>query len=240
MSDMEVDHVIRDLVIANRILARENVIDNFGHVSVRHPLNPQHFLLSRARSPEIVDASDILEFGPDGEPIDARGHKPYSERALHPSLYEARPDIHCVVHHHARAVLSFCITEMPLKPVFHMASIIGHDAPRWDSKDDFGNTNMLVDNLAKGRSMARALGKNATMLLARHGACCVSISLQEAVFIAIYMKENAELILQSHALGNLTYLSKGEIEQTAALLRTDICQTRSWDYRKARAGFRGL
>ena len=31
---------ITNLVIANRILAREDVIDDFGHVSVRNPLNP--------------------------------------------------------------------------------------------------------------------------------------------------------------------------------------------------------
>jgi HCOMODA/2-hydroxy-3-carboxy-muconic semialdehyde decarboxylase len=240
MSSAAIDHIVRDLVIANRILARENVIDDFGHVSVRHPLNPSHFFLSRARSPEIVDAIDILEFDRDGEPIDARGQKPYAERALHAALFQARPDVQCVVHHHARAVLSFCISDMPLKPVFHMASIIGHDVPRWDSQDDFGDTNMLVDNLAKGQSMARALGQNSTMLLARHGACCVGSSIQEAVFTAIYMKENAELILQSRSCGPLSYLTKGEIDQTAALLRTDICQTRSWDYRKARAGFRGL
>jgi len=240
MSQDQIENIIRDLVIANRILARENVIDDFGHISVRHPSNPAHFFLSRARSPEIVDATDILEFGPDGEPIHAHGPKPYAERALHAALYEARPDIHCVVHHHARAVLSFCISDKPLRPVFHMASIIGHDVPRWDSQDDFGDTNMLVDTLAKGRSMARALGPHPTMLLARHGACCVGSSIQEAVFTAIYMKENAELILQSQACGPLTYSTKGEIDQTAALLRTDICQIRSWDYRKARAGFRGL
>jgi ribulose-5-phosphate 4-epimerase/fuculose-1-phosphate aldolase len=240
MTQSSVKHIIRDLVIANRILAHENVIDDFGHVSVRHPHNPNHFFLSRARSPEIVDASDILEFNKNGEPIDAKGQKPYAERALHAALYEARPDVQCVVHHHARAVLTFCITDIPLKPVFHMASIIGHDVPRWDSQDDFGDTNMLVDNLDKARSMAKALGQNSTMLLARHGACCVGSSIQEAVFISIYMKENAELILQSRPHGTLSYLSRGEIDQTGALLRTDICQTRSWDYRKARAGFRGL
>ena len=40
---------ITNLVIANRILAREDVIDDFGHVSVRNPLNPDRYFLSRSR-----------------------------------------------------------------------------------------------------------------------------------------------------------------------------------------------
>ncbi len=31
------DALIQDLVIANRILASEEVVDAYGHVSVRHP-----------------------------------------------------------------------------------------------------------------------------------------------------------------------------------------------------------
>jgi HCOMODA/2-hydroxy-3-carboxy-muconic semialdehyde decarboxylase len=31
------DTVTQDLVIANRILAKEDVVDAYGHVSVRHP-----------------------------------------------------------------------------------------------------------------------------------------------------------------------------------------------------------
>ena len=43
-----VENTIRDLVLANRILSRENVIDDFGHVSVRHPTNPGRYFLSRS------------------------------------------------------------------------------------------------------------------------------------------------------------------------------------------------
>ena len=43
------DSVISDLVIANRILAHEGVLDAYGHVSVRHPMKPDRFLLSCSR-----------------------------------------------------------------------------------------------------------------------------------------------------------------------------------------------
>ena len=44
----------RQLVIANRILAMEGVLDAYGHVSMRHPLDPGRFLLSHSLSPELV------------------------------------------------------------------------------------------------------------------------------------------------------------------------------------------
>jgi len=47
MSDL--DRMVRELVIANRILANEDVVDAYGHVSVRHPDDPGRYCW-RARS----------------------------------------------------------------------------------------------------------------------------------------------------------------------------------------------
>ena len=68
MSDLNSD--LRDLVTANRILAHEGVVDAFGHVSLRHPDNPERYLLSMSRSPELVTAGDVMEFTIEGDPID--------------------------------------------------------------------------------------------------------------------------------------------------------------------------
>ncbi|MFT5438535.1 MAG: ribulose-5-phosphate 4-epimerase/fuculose-1-phosphate aldolase, partial [Alphaproteobacteria bacterium] len=76
------EDIRRDLVHANRILANEGVVDAYGHVSVRHPDNPEHFLLARSRSPALVVEDDILEFTLDGEPVDPKGPQPYLERFI--------------------------------------------------------------------------------------------------------------------------------------------------------------
>ena len=44
---------IDELVVANRILAAEKVCDAFGHVSIRHPANPNRYLMSRAIAPNV-------------------------------------------------------------------------------------------------------------------------------------------------------------------------------------------
>src|SRR5437763_13430892 len=94
-----------ELVTANRILAREGVVDSFGHVSARHPDNPGHFLLSRARAPDCIETDDIMEFTLEGAEIDARGRAPYLERFIHGAIYEARSDVHSVVHNHSPSVI---------------------------------------------------------------------------------------------------------------------------------------
>ncbi len=240
MTDAAVADVLNQLVIANRILAREDVIDDFGHVSVRHPTDPGRYFLSCSRSPEIVVREDIIEFTLDGEPIEQKSRPMYRERALHGAVYMARPDVNAVTHHHARAVLPFSLTAVKLRPVFHMASVIGHNVPVWDSRAEFGDTNMLVETMEQGHSMARAMGQERCVLLRGHGATCCGASLREVVFVSVYMKENAELVLNTLPLGEPDYLSAGEIDKTRAMLFSDLPQTRAWDYRAARAGFRGL
>jgi HCOMODA/2-hydroxy-3-carboxy-muconic semialdehyde decarboxylase len=115
----ERDLAVRDLVIANRILANEDVVDAYGHVSIRHPQNPERYLLSRSRSPELVERGDIMEFSLDGKPVGDDVRPPYLERFIHGAIYEARPDIHAVVHSHAEDVLPFSIAATPLRPVVH-------------------------------------------------------------------------------------------------------------------------
>src|SRR5687768_781127 len=75
--------LIEDLVTANRILATQGIVDSFGHVSIRHPDNPQCYLLSRSRAPERVETADIMEFTLEGDAVDPKGRKPYRERFIH-------------------------------------------------------------------------------------------------------------------------------------------------------------
>lgn len=236
-----VEHVKRELVLANRIMARENVIDDFGHVSLRHPENPNHYFLARSRSPELVTAEDIIEFTLEGEPIDQRSRAMYSERAIHGCIFMARPDINAVSHFHARPVLPFTIADEPLRPLFHMASVIGEKVPVWDSQPEFGDTDMLVNTLPMGHSLAKKLGQGRVALIRGHGAVAVGENIRNLVMTSVYLKENAELALQARVFGKPLYpLTPGEVQKTGAMLRTQLATDRAWDFYVARAGFRGL
>src|SRR5580692_5360176 len=126
------EQALRDLVIGNRILAHQNVVDGYGHISIRHPTNPEHFILSRSRSPELVEEGDILEFTLDGKVVGDDRRPPYLERFIHGGIYESRPEILAVVHSHAEETLPYGITNVPLKPVTHVGGLVGPNVPVWD------------------------------------------------------------------------------------------------------------
>jgi len=147
-----------ELAVANRILGHEGVLDAFGHASLRQPGDPGRYLLPRSRSPELIEPADILEFTLDSAPVEPPKAQLYSERVIHGEIYKARPDVTAVCHHHAPAIMPYCITGAPLVPVFHVGATIGATVPYWDSQDEFGDTNLLVVKPEEGASLARALG----------------------------------------------------------------------------------
>src|SRR5262245_44830363 len=168
MSDLQT--MLKDLVVANRILAHQNVVDAYGHVSMRHPDRPDRFFLSCSRSPELVTAEDILEFDLDCNPIDQRGRDIYIERPIHGAIYQTRPDVNSVIHNHSHDVIPFSISKsVALRPVAHIGAAIGASVPIWDIRAQFGDTNLLVTTMAQGRDLARALGKGPVVLMRGHG-----------------------------------------------------------------------
>src|SRR5512138_3725823 len=158
-----------ELVTANRILAREGVVDSFGHVSIRHPDRSDRFVLSRARAPECIEVEDLMEFSLDGTAIDAGGRKPYAERFIHAAVYQAPPTVRAVVHNHSPSVIPFSVTSVPLSPLMHMCAGIGTSVPTWDSRTRFGDTNLLVTNMEMAGDLAAALGELPVILMRGHG-----------------------------------------------------------------------
>ena len=234
MSDLE--RQLYDLVTANRILAREDVVDAYGHVSIRHPDDPGRYWLSRSRAPELVETSDLMEYTLENEPIDQQGREMYSERPIHGGVYEARPDVMAVVHNHSQPVVPFGVTGVPLRPMFHLAALIGDDIPVWDIRDNFGDTNLLVTSNAQGRDLAATLGPRRVALMRGHGCVVAGGSLKEAVMASVYLQVNARLLLESLRLSDVTYLSPGEIAAMSAGQVQPRTMGRAWEYWATRAG----
>src|SRR5437667_2569146 len=90
--------LLEDIVAGSRILAELGVVDAFGHVSARHPTNPNRFLMSRSLAPALVTSGDVMEFDLDGNAIDTGGRAVFLERFIHGEIYKARPDVMAVVH----------------------------------------------------------------------------------------------------------------------------------------------
>jgi HCOMODA/2-hydroxy-3-carboxy-muconic semialdehyde decarboxylase len=225
-----------ELALANRIIAHEGVLDGFGHVSVRHPGDPQRYLLARSRSPELIEPADILEFTLDSEPVtpSRREGELYGERVIHGCIYQARRDVNAVCHHHSPAVLPFCVTGIAFEPVFHMGAVMGQTVPFWDSRDEFGETDLMVVKPEEGRSLAKALGAHWMVLMRRHGATLAGATLRELVFRTIYAHVNAEVQLRSMMIGKIGPLSAGERARCEPRQLQPRPMNRAWEYWTAR------
>jgi ribulose-5-phosphate 4-epimerase/fuculose-1-phosphate aldolase len=203
--------VTEEIVIGSRVLAEFGVLDGFGHVSARDPNNPNHFLMSRSLAPALVTADDIMAFDLDGNAIDPRGRSVFLERFIHSEIYKARPDVMSVVHTHSPGVIPFSVTQVPLRPMYHNAAFLAAGTPVWDIRKAFGETDMLVRDGTRGKSLAEALGDKPVVLMRGHGDVTVGPSVKMAVFRAYYTDVNARLQSQALALGGeVNYLTPAE------------------------------
>jgi HCOMODA/2-hydroxy-3-carboxy-muconic semialdehyde decarboxylase len=226
--------MIEDLVAANRILADQGVLDGWGHVSVRHPRDPNRYLLSRSRAPELITADDIMEFDLDSNPVDGKGRSLYSERFIHGEIYKARPDVMAVVHSHAPALIPFGITKTPLRPVYHRTAFVSLGVPVFEIRERGGMTDMLIRDQALGRALADALGDHPAALMRGHGAVIVGPSIQRVVGRSIFLPFGATMQLQAAALGGpVTYLDDEEARKIEA--REGYGLGRSWEAWKRKA-----
>ena len=177
-----------------------------------------------------------MEFNLDGTPSGEDRRQPYLERFIHGAIYAARPDIHAVVHSHAVDVLPFAISKSPLKAVLHNANVIGAQLPLWDIRDRFGDTNLLVVNMAQGTDVAACLGNNCVVLMRGHGFAAAARSLVEVLRISIYLPRNARTQLAAMQLGEVIPLSPGEIATGLAVRADSSDMRRAWEYWARRAG----
>jgi ribulose-5-phosphate 4-epimerase/fuculose-1-phosphate aldolase len=233
------DNLIQDLVIANRILAKEEVVDAYGHVSVRHPDNPHRFFIARSLAPDLVEREDIVELDLDGQPVRDESRPLYLERFIHAAIFAARADVHAVVHAHAEDILPFGIAQAtPLRPVIHSGSFIGPHVPVWDIADEFGDTDLLVRNMDHGRDLARCLGNHKVALMRGHGFASAGRSLIEVVRLSVYLPRNARALLRAKQLGGeVKYLTEGEINARASGYSAYSPETwRAWEYWANKAG----
>ena len=232
----KIDEQLELLVTANRILAREGVVDAYGHVSIRHPERPDRYILSQSRAPDLVELSDLMEYTLDGDPVDQQGRSMYTERPIHGGIYQAREDVMAIVHNHSPTVIPFSVTDTPLRPMFHLGAIIGSELPVWDIRDNFQDTNMLVTNMEQGRDLAACLGGRRVSLMRGHGCVIAGQTIREVVMASVYLQVNAGLLLQSLQLGEVKYLSPGEIEMMSDSQMRLTGQERAWEYWANRAG----
>jgi ribulose-5-phosphate 4-epimerase/fuculose-1-phosphate aldolase len=219
---------IADVVVGNHILARQGVVDGFGHISSRHPEDPNKYLLSCSRAPELVSADDIMVFDLDSNPLGGDARNPYLERFIHGEIYRIRPDVQAIVHSHSPSVIPFAASSARLRPIYHMSGFLTGETRVFDIRHKFGCTDMLVRNRDHGAALAADLGGKGVVLMRGHGFVACGQSIPVAVYRAVYTEKNADLQQRAIALGGeITYLDDEEARLAEATNRGVVA--RPWE-----------
>lgn len=238
---------LRLLIRANHILHKHNLVDAFGHISLRHPLAPDQYLIAAydPGAPALVKSQqDFISYRVrDSTPVDPNAPQGYSERFIHGEILRRFPDINCVVHSHSETVIPFTLAAVPVRPVFHMAGFLGASAsgiPVFDAQDAYRDLvgkveitpDMLIKNQQLGKALARKLHPSTPVVLQhKHGFTAMGKSVEEAVYRALYTQTNCELL--GKALGfaggdvdKVSYLSEEEAKSCKKM--NEKCVDKSW------------
>jgi len=153
------DSVFSAFITASHILHYHGVVDAYGHISVRNPNDPSTFFMSRNKAPALVaSVSDLVEYHvEDASPVDPNAPKGFSERCIHSELFKRFKGVNSVIHSHAPAVLPYCVSGVPLRPVLHMAGFLGTEVPVFDIASSYQSSDaqdLLVSNPRLGSALA--------------------------------------------------------------------------------------
>jgi ribulose-5-phosphate 4-epimerase/fuculose-1-phosphate aldolase len=180
---------IADLIVASHILENENVLDSFGHVSVRSATHPNRFFMPRAMPPALVSAADIVELDLDCKPVDPDAPRTNGERFIHGEIYKARPDVNSVIHSHSMGVIPFGVAGVPLQPVLVQAGFLPLITPLFEVReahDGATERGIMVRTPKLGAYLAKKLGSAPVILMRGHGNAVVGDSVKRATVRAVY------------------------------------------------------
>src|SRR2546430_2465871 len=182
----------QDVISACRILSQQKLAEGFGHVSARIP-HSDLFLITPRISLTMVTANDLLTMNLTGEIVEGQGSAPF-EAWLHTAIMKAKPEVHAITQIHARVANMFSVTDRKLEPVHNHGSFFSGGVPVFNTSD-------LISNRKLGEGVVQTLGNKPAVLLRGNGQVTVGKSIPEAVMMAIYLEEAAEMLYCALPIG---------------------------------------
>ena len=215
----------KNLITACRILSREGLVHGFGHVSARIP-DSDLFLLTPRISLALVKDKDLLVLNLKGEIVAGKSPAPF-EAPLHTAILNGRAEVHAIARIHGRRANMFSVTDRKLEPVHNHGSFFAGGVPVFPKTD-------LISTQKLGVEVVAALGKKPAILLRGNGQVTVGRSIPEAVMMAIYLEEAADILYGALQIGNPIALTSEEsgLRKEETLPPVDL--ERAWNFFKSK------
>jgi ribulose-5-phosphate 4-epimerase/fuculose-1-phosphate aldolase len=221
---MTAETVLREkLATCTRILAMQEMIGLFGHISA-YDSSTQRVYLSPGMGAEkaIVAAGDILVADLEGSVLAGEKRLP-AEWPIHTVLHGTRRDALAVAHLHAPYSTLFSISERPFRPVTLQGSIFDEEVPLYTEP-------RLVRTVAQGRSLAHVLGDRAAIFMRGHGIVVVARDVEQMLYCALVLEDEARKAVEAAALGPFHCLSHQECAAFGGKAALPDRSKRAWTY----------
>ncbi len=215
----------KDMISACRILSRQRLVEGFGHVSARLPDSASFLITPRIALAE-VEEPDLITMNLRGEVMEGRQPAPF-EAWLHTAIMKSKPRVNAIARIHARLANIFSVTDRKLEPVHNHGSFFAGGVPVFQRPD-------LISSEALGDEVARALGDKPAILLRGNGQVTVGKTIPEAVMMAIYLEEAAEILYGALQIGKPIALTVDESRQRQLEALPPVDMERAWSFFKNR------
>ena len=220
-----IEQIKSDVIAASRILSQQKLVEGFGHVSARIA-DSDRFIITPRISLALVQESELLTMNLDGEVVEGNHAAPF-EAWLHTAIMKAKPRVQAITRIHARVANIFSVTERKLEPVHNHGSFFAGGVPVFTTPD-------LISTANLGAEVAQRLGDKAAVLLRGNGQVTVGRTIPEAVMMAIYLEEAAEVLFGALQIGTPIPLSINESKQRQVEALPPVDMERAWDFFKNR------
>lgn len=221
-----IEQLKNDVISASRILSQQKLVEGFGHVSARIP-NSDHFIITPRISLALVQESELLTMNGDGQVVEGRQAAPI-EASLHAVIMKAKPGVNAITRIHARVANIFSVTNRKLEPVHSHGSFFAGGVPVYAKPD-------LILTAALGAEVAQILDDKPAVLLRGNGQVTVGGTIPEAVMMAIYLEEAAQILFGAIQIGTPIPLTTVESKQRQVEALTPADMERAWNYFKIAA-----
>jgi len=250
-----------DLLDAGHILHFLDIVDAFGHVSVRNPVNASEFLMSFSLAPALATSQSIVTYEIqnatslsltfNSSVTGAAVPSGFLERFIHSEIYKTFPTVQGVVHSHTTEVLPFAGAGVPLTAQMHTAGSLGSlGTPIFDTNKlptsilpENQPHDLLIRNTVLGDALARTFSSDSQVVLMKgHGMAVRGFSVRDAVFRAFYTRQDATVQLQARLLGGgaNTGLTAREAMDAENTTESDNLLGRAWQLWVAQVDNAGL
>jgi ribulose-5-phosphate 4-epimerase/fuculose-1-phosphate aldolase len=215
----------KDVISAARILSGQRLVQGFGHVSARIP-DSDLFLITPRVSLATVTDRELLTMNLAGEVVEGACAPPF-EAWLHTAMLKTRPHVNAITRIHARVANMFSVTDRKLEPVHNHGSFFSGGVPVFSTPD-------LISSRKLGEELARAIGDGPALLLRGNGQVTVGRTIPEAVMMAIYLEETAEILFGALQIGTPIPLTADESATRRVEALPPVDMERAWNYFKSR------